>query len=55
MIKIKEFMNYAEGFETALNNWLCKNQHIEIVDIKYSTYLEKDGNYYSCCIVIYKK
>lgn len=48
-------MNYAEEFETAVNNWLIKNQDIEIIDIKYSTYLEPNENYYSCCIVIYKK
>ena len=37
MIQVKEFLNYQEGQEISINEWLQEmNNKIEIIDIKYS-------------------
>jgi hypothetical protein len=37
MIQVKEFLNYQEGQDTRINEWLKEQgENIEIIDIKYS-------------------
>lgn len=62
MIQVKEFLNYQEGQDTEINEWLKEQgENIEIVDIKYSVGVfntdEKSGwnaQEFSGVLIIYK-
>ncbi len=62
MIQIKEFLDYREGMEIKVNEWLKEREgKIKIVDIKYSTTaLPPDIEYgwytelSNSCLIIYK-
>lgn len=61
MIQVKEILNYQEGQENKINEWLQeKGDSIEIVDIKYSvgTFQESlaygSAQEFSGTLIIYK-
>lgn len=43
---------YLVAFENSVNNFL-RNDDVEVIDIKYSIYIQ-DGNDYHSCMIIYK-
>lgn len=62
MVQVKEFLNYQEGQENKVNEWLQeKGESIEIIDVKYSVGAfqsdEKTGwtaQEFSGVLIIYK-
>lgn len=44
---------YLVAFEHAVNNFLINND-VEVIDIKYSTYIQ-DGNDHHSCMIIYEQ
>ena len=62
MIQVKEFLNYQEGQENKINEWIQeKGESIEIIDIKYSVGVfqaEAQNGYsaqeFSGALIVYK-
>lgn len=62
MIQVKEFLNYQEGQENQINEWLQEMEDsIEVIDIKYSVSAfqtdEKNGwdcKEFSGALIIFK-
>ncbi|MDV3426686.1 MAG: hypothetical protein LIR50_05785 [Bacillota bacterium] len=62
MIQVKEFLNYQEGQESKINEWLKETEgKIDILDIKYSvgTFQENisvgNAEAYSGCLIVYRQ
>lgn len=56
MIKVREFQNTENiELEDYINEFLERNQDIELIDIKYNTFLDTyHNNIMSFALVIYK-
>ena len=56
MIQVKEFLNYQEGQDTRINEWLQENdENIDVIDIKYSvSSFQATAQEFSGALVLYK-
>lgn len=56
MIQVKEFLNYQEGQDTIINDWIKQQgNNIEIIDIKYSVGMFHSSQEFSGVLIVYSK